>query len=376
MTTPALKVLFLTRYPYEGASSRYRVYQYLPHLRALGVRCEQQCFMDSRMYRRYFSHGGSLKKAWLMLRAIVCRLKVLMRFREYDIIYMQRELFPVAPPLFERYMKKRGAVLFFDYDDALFINKPSRFNPIATFLRSPDKTFELFGLVDLVVAGNDWLRDKAAAHGAHAVTLEVAEDTDRIAMHAPHANDKPVTIGWLGSTTTVKYLRIIEPVLQRIAADYPEVRFEFMGGGDFHMEGVPWEAHAWSLEDELLALSRFDIGLMPLPDDEWARGKSGGKARTYMAAGVVPVCSAIGYNLQLMEHGRTGFLCSSEDDWYSAIATLIGDGALRQTIAVQARADVRNRFSPAGQALKMRMLFDEALRPPAASVGNGVIRAE
>ncbi|MCB1687607.1 MAG: glycosyltransferase family 4 protein [Halioglobus sp.] len=371
MTARPLKVLFLTRYPYEGASSRYRVYQYLPHLQALGVHCDQQSFMDSRMYSRYFSHGGSVWKAWLMFRAIIRRIGVLLRFRDYDIIYMQRELFPVAPPLFERYMKRRGAVMFFDYDDALFINKPSRFNPVATFLRSPDKIFELFGLVDRVVAGNDWLRDTAARHGAHAVTLEVAEDTDRIAMHAQHTNDKPLTIGWLGSTSTVKYLRIIAPVLERIAADYPEVRFELMGGGDFCIEGVPFKASAWSLEEELAALARFDIGLMPLPDEDWARGKSGGKARTYMAAGVVPVCSAIGYNLQLVDHGRTGYLCRDAEEWYTAITTLLGDPQLRQSIAVQARAEVVSRFSPSGQALRMRALFDDALA--ARATGDGVV---
>ncbi|CAA0090413.1 Uncharacterised protein [Halioglobus japonicus] len=370
MNKRPLKVLFLTRYPYEGASSRYRVYQYVAHLEALGVRCDQQSFMDSEMYRRFFSHGGAIGKAWLMGKAIVKRLQVLLRFGAYDIIYMQRELFPIAPPLFERYMKKRGAILFFDYDDALFINKPSRFTPIATFLRSPDKTYELFGLVDCVVAGNDWLRDKALDYGAHAVTLEVAEDTDRISMHAKHSNDKPVTIGWLGSTTTVKYLRVIEPVLWRIAEANPGVKFELMGGGDFHMERVPWEASAWSLEGELAALSRFDIGLMPLPDEDWARGKSGGKARTYMAAGVVPVCSAIGYNLQLVHHGSTGYLCSTEDEWFASITMLINNPELRQAIAEQARADVEHRFSPSRQALKMRELFDDALHVRAASGGG------
>tara|TARA_R110002049_G_scaffold40192_13_gene122720 strand:+ start:2984 stop:4108 length:1125 start_codon:yes stop_codon:yes gene_type:complete len=361
LTRRAIKVLFLTRYPYEGASSRYRVYQYVPHLEALGVRCDQQSFMDTQMYRRYFSHGGALQKAWLMCKAIVKRMKVLLRFRDYDIIYMQRELFPLAPPLAERYMRKRGAVLFFDYDDALFINKPSRFTPIATYLRSPDKTLALFGMVDCVVAGNDWLRDKALRHGAHAVTLEVAEDTDRISMHAKHSNDRPVTIGWLGSTTTVKYLRVIAPALKRIAAANPDVNFELMGGGDLHMDGVPWKAAPWSLEDELAALSRFDIGLMPLPDEDWARGKSGGKARTYMAAGVVPVCSAIGYNRQLIHHGRTGYLCNTEEEWFASLTMLINDPGLRQSIAERARADVRQRFAPARQALRMRELFDDAL---------------
>ncbi len=370
MSTAPLKVLFLTRYPYEGASSRYRVYQYVPHLELLGVNCVTQGFMDAEMYQCYFTPGAIGRKAWLMLKAIAGRLKVLMRFRDYDIIYMQRELFPMAPPWCERYMRRRGAVLFFDYDDALFINKPSRFNPMASFLRSPGKTLELFGLAHCVVAGNDWLRDVAASHGARAVTLEVAEDTDRITMHSPHSNDESVTIGWLGSTSTVKYLGRIAPVLKRIADEYPNVSFEIMGGGEFPMEGVPWKTSAWSLEGELDALSRFDIGLMPLPDEEWAKGKSGGKARTYMAAGVVPVCSAIGYNLELIHHGSTGYLCSDAQDWYATITTLINNPELRQKVAVRARADVVTRFSPASQAAKMRALFDDVLSARTVS-GSG-----
>ncbi len=357
MNDERLHVLFLTRYPRRGASSRYRVFQYLPYLEALGVRCEVQSFMDDAMYRLSSQPGKTGRKLIASLRACARRLAALRRWREYDVIYMQRELLPFGPPLIERWMKHRGAVLFFDYDDALFIKKPSRYNPIATWLRSPAKTLEIFRLVDCVVAGNDWLRDAAAAEGANAVTLEVAEDTARVPMHAPHSNDRPVTIGWLGSPSTVKYLHLIAPVLRRLAADFPDLRFEIMGGGDFAMEGVPWTLGDWSFEGELEALARFDIGLMPLPLEDWAKGKSGGKARTYMAAGVVPVCTAIGYNLELIRDGETGFLCLTEGDWEDVLRHLIDDAGLRNRVAAAARADVEERFAPAQQAARLHRLL-------------------
>lgn len=357
-----LKVLFLTRYPFEGASSRYRVYQYIKHLEAEGVTCDVTSFMDREMYQLSFQPGQTVKKAWATLKATIHRAVKLWHWRKYDIIYMQRELFPFGPPLAERYMKARGGVLFFDYDDALFIKKPSRYNPLATLLRSSDKTFEIFKLVDCVVAGNDWLRDAAIEHGARGVTVEVAEDTDRIAMHPGHSNDRQVTIGWLGSKSTVKYLRFIEPVLKELAAKHDNVRFEIMGGGEFEMGGVPWELHDWSLDGELAALARYDIGLMPLPMEDWAKGKSGGKARTYMAAGVVPVVAAIGYNLELIRDGETGFLCRTEADWETTLSRLIDDPDLRQRVANAARADVEARFAPAGQAAILRDLFDDVLK--------------
>lgn len=361
MSDATLRVLFLTRYPLAGASSRYRVFQYLPHLRARGVHCEVQSFMDDDMYRLSTQPGRSARKIAATLRACLRRLATLLRWREYDIVYMQRELLPFGPPWVERWLKRRGAVLFYDYDDALFIGKASRYSPLATLLRSPGKTLRLFSLVDCVVAGNDWLRDVALEHGGRAVTLEVAEDTGRIPMHAPHGNDRPVTIGWLGSPSTAKYLNLVAPALREIARRHPDVRFEMVGGGEFAMDGVPWQSTEWSLDRELQALARFDIGLMPLPQEDWARGKSGGKARTYMAAGVVPVCTAIGYNLELIRDGETGFLCRDESQWVETLTRLVEDPRLRQSVAVAARADVERRFAPARQAGALFDLLHDAL---------------
>lgn len=356
-----MKVLFLTRYPENGASSRYRVFQYLPHLSELGVDCTVQSFMDAGLYDLSTKPGRTVAKLLATVRSVCRRLAALWHWRRYDVIYLQRELFPFGPPLVERWLRRRGAVLIFDYDDALFIKKASRYNPLATFFRAPEKTLEVFRLVRLVVAGNDWLRDQAVAHGAKAVTVEVAEDTARYVDREVSPLSQQVTIGWLGSASTVKYLKLIEPVLQRIHQRYPHVRFELMGGGDFEMSGVPWELSSWSLDAEVKALARFDIGLMPLPDEDWAMGKSGGKARTYMAAGAVPVCSAIGYNLELIEHGRTGLLCETLEDWERALTSLILDAEMRRVIAINARKEVAVRFSPRSQAEKIKLALEDAL---------------
>ena len=357
-----MRVLFLTRYPIEGASSRYRVFQYLPHLQSLGVEADVQSFMDKSLYQLSLSNGKTATKIIATVFAVARRLFTLRRWRHYDILYLQRELFPFGGPIIERWLKRRGAVLFYDYDDALFIKKASRYNKIATKFRSENKTIELFCLVNCVVAGNNWLRDSAIEAGAaHAMTLEVAEDLVRIPMHSPHTNETPVTIGWLGSPSTVKYLRFIEPVLQQIANDHPDVQWEIMGGGDFSMEGVEWRNSIWSLDAELDALARFDIGLMPLPPEDWAKGKSGGKARTYMAAGVVPVVSAIGYNLELLRHSETGFLCTTDADWSMALTRLITDAVLRQKQAAAARADVEMRFNPTIISADMVRFFEEVL---------------
>ena len=201
-----IKILFLTRYPASGASSRYRVFQYLPYLETMGFDCEVQSFMDEPMYRLSLSSGRTAKKILLTISALFKRLLTLRRWKDFDIIYLQRELFPFGPPLVERLLSKTGKVLFFDYDDALFIKKASRYNPIATLFRSPEKTLEMFRLVDCVVAGNDWLKDAAINAGGRAVTFEVAEDTKRFPPRTTERSEPVTTIGWLGSPSTVKYL--------------------------------------------------------------------------------------------------------------------------------------------------------------------------
>ena len=356
-----MKVLFLTRYPLEGASSRYRVFQYIPHLEARGVECVTSSFMSKKMYALTFQKGKYIRKIGHTALAIFQRLKALSAYKSYDIIYMQRELFPFAPVYFEKYLKRKKTKLIFDYDDALFISQKSRFNPVMNFLTPKNKIYDIFECADCVLAGNDYLRDVARDYAPRAETLEVAEDTHRIKLRPPHSNDKRITIGWLGSTSTVKYLELIHDALKRIIRAYPYTDFEIVGGGDFELDGITFSHTAWSLNAELEALNRFDIGIMPLPVQEWSKGKSGGKARTYMAAGIPPVVQKIGYNVDLIKHGETGFLVETEEDWYETITLLLENPNLRQKIGEAARNDVITRFSPNLIAERMHIILEDVL---------------
>ena len=349
----------------EGASSRYRVYQYLPYLEASGVNFHVSSFMSEKMYRKSFTSGNYLSKIYLSVLATIRRFWVLRTYSQYNVIYMQRELLPFGPPIFERLLKKSNTKLIFDYDDALFIHKNSTYNTAASFLRSAHKTTEIFKVVHCVLAGNSYLRDKAREYCDQAITFEVAEDNGRITQRPSHTNTKDVTIGWLGSTSTVKYTKLISKTLLKIHKKYPEVQFVFMGGDpDYEISGLPIRHMTWSLDNELKALKIFDIGIMPLPNEEWSKGKSGRKARTYMTAGVVAVCTGVGYNLELIEHGVTGFLCNDEEQWYNALSLAIEDSGLRQDIANNARAYVVDRFDLEKQALKLRdILFSVANAP-------------
>lgn len=355
-----LTVLFLTRYPLEGASSRYRVYQYLPYLSECGIEYKVSSFMNLKMYRLTFSRGSPVKKYGFLIGAIFKRLFIVFRFFRFDIIYMQRELLPFGPPLLEYLLRLTGKKLVYDYDDALFINKTSQFNRLASFFKGKTRQFAIFKASHCVLAGNDYLRDVAKQFCLNSITFEVAEDTDRILPGKKSTNPDRIVIGWLGSKTTVKYLANIRDPLIRLHRSYPQIEFHIVGGDQrFYIDGLPIQHFEWSLEGELEALKAFDIGIMPLPIEEWSKGKSGGKARTYMAAGVVPVVTAIGYNLQLIQHKKTGFLCENDDDWFNFISHLVDNDDFRIRVGKNARKYVIEHFNVKKQSQKMaEILWD------------------
>lgn len=340
-----MKVLFLTKYPPAGASSRYRVFQYLPYLDAAGVDYRVQSFMNPAMYALSQRPGHALRKSLHAAAALTRRLAALWRCGRYDLIFLQRECLPLGPPLMERLFRRWRIPTIFDYDDALFLVKPSTYNGFADGLRSGARTREILRLVDCVLAGNDWLRARAVDAGAAAArTLHVAEDLARCVRRPAHAGTA-TTIGWLGSPSTEKYLELLRAPLRALCRRHPQLRLLVVGGGAFADPEIPVEHRRWDYAREVADLHEFDIGLMPLPLEDWSLGKSGGKARTYMAAGVPAVCTGIGFNLELIRDGETGFLVREPADWEAALERLIGDAALRERVAAAARTEVEQRYS-------------------------------
>jgi len=339
-----MKVLFLTKYPPAGASSRYRVFQYLPYVEAAGIDYRVQCFMSPAMYALTQRPGHALRKSLHAAAALARRLAALWRCGRYDLIFLQRECLPLGPPLMERLFRRWRIPTIFDYDDALFIVKPSTYNGFADGLRSGARTREILRLADCVLAGNDWLRARAAEVGATARTLHVAEDLARFRRRPAH-HGAATTLGWLGSPSTEKSLDLLRAPLRALCRRHPQLRLLVVGGGAFADPEIPVEHRAWDYAREVADLHAFDIGLMPLPPEDWSLGKSGGKARTYMAAGVPAVCTGIGFNCELIRDGATGFLVRDAADWETALEGLIDDAALRERIAIAARAEVEQRYS-------------------------------
>jgi len=344
-----MRVLFLTKYPRSGASSRYRVYQYLPYLRQEGVQFDVSPFYSERAYGLIYRRGHLWRKVAGVLAGVLRRLRDAWRVRRYDIVFCQREALPFGPLWFERRVRACKVPLIFDYDDALYIFKPSISTPLSDKLKDPGRIPRILSKSTAVFAGNDYLRDQAANWCRDSRTVLVAEDTQRVSRRPEHSEKKQLVLGWLGSPSTEKYLQLIrrplEQLAQHLAAKGQGMELRVIGGGRFHSRVFPVKHAPWHLESEIDELRQCDIGLMPLPDEEWSQGKSGGKARTYMAAGVPAVVSDVGFNRQLIENGRTGFLCATDEQWLQALQRLSQSAALRENIAQAARAEVERKHS-------------------------------
>jgi glycosyltransferase involved in cell wall biosynthesis len=176
---------------------------------------------------------------------------------------------------------------------------------------------------------------------------------------APHPRDDgKVVIGWVGSDTTAPYLLMIREALERLTRRHPQVEIQVVGGTRMPLEMPNLVSRRWALEDELETLRGFDIGIMPMPDSEWTRGKCGFKALLYMSVGVPPVCSPVGVTNDIIHDGINGLLATSTDEWVDKLSRLIEDGALRRQMGRSGRLTVEERFSLSSQAPR----FLEALR--------------
>ena len=341
-----MKILFITPYPIEGPSSRYRVWQYLPYLEKAGLHCRVSSLLTSQVFSIFYKKGYLLSKILILIKGFFKRLFLLPMVSTYDVVFIQKEAFPFGPPFFEKLIKLFNKNVIFDYDDAIYLPQTSEGNRIFQFLKSPNKAQKVIQSGKLIFAGNRILADYAKQFNANVEIIPTTIDTN---FYKPIENSKvkdPVVIGWIGSQTTALYLLEVEEPLNNIKKRFgKKVRIIIIGGGTFRFQKLEAEYKLWKMKDELAELQNFDIGIMPLPDDEWTRGKCGFKALLYMSVGIPAVCSAVGVNREIISHEKNGFLIESKTDWESVFACLIEDGELRKRTGKSARERIVDHFS-------------------------------
>jgi glycosyltransferase involved in cell wall biosynthesis len=330
-----VRVLFLTRYTGTGPSSRYRVVQFLPFLDREGIAWEMHPLVDDRYLVARFA-GASTGPFYLAGRALRRALDLL-RSGRFDVVFVQKELFPGAPPLAEELLARAGRRVILDVDDAIHLPYRNR-----ALLR--EKIPRAMACASAVLVGNRWLADYARAFNPQTLLLPTVVDAARFtpAAHAP-ANAKPV-VGWIGSPETVRYLWGVRDALARVHARVP-FELRVIGAAAEPVAGVEATFHPWSLESEADALRGLDVGIMPLPDDEWARGKCSLKLLQYMSAGLPTVSSPRGSVEEIVSDGDNGFIARDTTAWEARLTELLSDAALRVRMGHDARAWLVEHYS-------------------------------
>jgi glycosyltransferase involved in cell wall biosynthesis len=354
-----MRILALTKYGPRAASTRQRIMIYEPALRACGMQIDYDPLLDDdHIMRLSLGRGTSLVQ---VARAYLHRLRTLLAARHYDLLWINYELFPYLPWV-ERLAAWSGRPYVLDYDDATFHTYDSA--PRAVVRRVlGGKLAPLLGGAKAVVCGNAYLQDYAAHYAARTLVIPTVVDTDRYeALPTPRDVDKPVTIGWIGSPTTWANVRPLLPMLARVCREH-RLRFLAVGAGAAAsgdcFDGL--ELHDWTEAGEVRDVQAMDIGIMPLLDQPFERGKCGYKLIQYMACGLPVVASPIGVNSDIVDEGKHGLLVSSEEQWEAALVTLIRDPDLRRRMGAAGRERAVERYSLQSQAPRLVALLQSLM---------------
>jgi glycosyltransferase involved in cell wall biosynthesis len=328
-----MKVLFLTQTCELGPSSRYRVYQLLPELQKLGVECDVSPAIDDALYRRlYLGSSGRTARAAAFSAAWRRRRADLEQVNDFDAVLVQKGVFPGLYSGFEKKLAARKPLVF-DFDDAIWLPRVGGSRILQSFHREA-AVQDVLRCARAVIAGNDFLAEYASRFNK---TVTVVPSSISLEDYPPAPNSN--LVGWIGSRTTLPYLKPLKPAFDALGIT-PRV----IASGKPSQLGFETEFRPWRLETERNELSQLGIGVAPLPDTPWERGKCGVKILQYMACGIPVVASPIGVNAKIILHGVNGLLATHIEDWEPALQSLITDPKLRQQLGTAGRQTVEKRF--------------------------------
>ena len=338
--TVSRRLLLLTRHGALGSSSRLRLMAYQPWLEQAGFRVEVSPLFDDAYLQSLYSTGRAQRGN--VLQAYLRRLRTLFTLRDYGLLWIEKELFPFLPGSVDQLLQHLGAPYVVDYDDATF-HRYDQHRSVVVRVLLGRRLIPLLRGASLVTAGNAYLADYARRAGAADVREfpTVVDIADYAVDSAPKGDE--VRVGWIGSPSTAQYLGLVRGPLRQLAAELP-VRLVVIGAREIPKMDVPVEFHDWSADRESALLGTLHLGIMPLRDGPWERGKCGYKLIQYMACGKPVIASPVGVN-PVIATPAVGLLAADESEWLTALRTLASDLALRRKLGRAGRKVVETDYS-------------------------------
>lgn len=351
-------ILFVVPYVFDLApGQRFRYEQYLDILKENGFSYTLAPFLDEKTNDILYDEGKKGKKITGVLKGFLRRLRLLSGLGKYDYIFIFREASPIGPPFFEWFVTRilRKKVIY-DFDDAIWLPNTSEQNSMAASLKWHHKVEKICRWSYKVSAGNEYLADFARQYAKKVVVNPTTIDTEGMHKPSPGNKNETFTIGWTGSHSTMFYIDPMVPVLDKLAEKF-QFRLLVISNQppDFtrpYLDFVPWDKAS-----EITDLQKMHVGMMPLSDDKWARGKCGFKALQYMALKIPAIVSPVGVNTKIVDHGVNGFICGSDDEWEQAFRQFLENPDLIGEMAEACRKKIVENYSVKSNTQNFLELF-------------------
>lgn len=340
------KILFVCPYPRNVApSQRLKFEQYYQHFTQAGYEVETSSFINNAFWKIIYKPGNFLKKTAYTLSGYFERLYYLFRLSRYDIVYIHLWVTPFGAPVFEWLYRKLAKRVVYDIDDLIYLGDvKSKAHPIVNLIKGRRKPLFLMKTADHVITCTPYLDSFVRKFNSHTTDISSTINTVIYKPRQDYAVKDKFIIGWSGSHSTSKYLHLLDNVFKDLATTH-SFKLLVMGDPYFSIDGVEVEALPWKEQYEVEVISRFDVGVYPLPDEEWVLGKSGLKALQYMAIGLPTVATDIGTIRRIITDGENGFLVRSDEDWKQVLVKLMLDQQIREDMGKKAAITVEEAYS-------------------------------
>lgn len=367
-----MRVLALMPALYDTSpGQRYRLEQWDPLLRERGVEITYEPFEDPELHALLYKPGLLGKKLQLVTRGLRRRLSLVGQVKDYDLVYILREAALLGPPVFEKLIHQRRVPIVFDFDDAIFVSYRSPSNGYLSYLKFASKTKTICGIASHVMVGNPYLAEYARQVNDQVTVIPTTIDTEKYRVPPRKEKNGPIVIGWTGSYSTVQHLDTLRGALKKLA-EKESFRLRVIGTPSYECAPVDVEAMPWRADTELEDLGAIDIGVMPLPDDRWSKGKCGLKALQFMALGIPTVCSPVGVNTEIIQDDQNGFIAGTEDEWVEKLSRLLRSEELRQRLGDAGRVTVEQKYSAITQTPRVYEIFKSVICDASVPVGSAV----
>jgi len=342
-----MRVIFFTKYTRNGASSRLRSYQYSSYLSSAGLECIYYPLHSDKYLQLLYSKKPRLFEAAL---SYLYRLKVIISLKKSDIIIIEKELFPYAPPFFECLLSRFGFKFIVDYDDAIHHNYDKNKNFVIRLLLG-NKIIRVMKYAKYVVVGNEYLYEYAKNNAIFNLIKIPTVIDEKKYFYKNNKNNK-VNIGWIGTPVTSKFLAVLLPLFQKINKEF-NIDFTFVGARQEDFEYNFIKCVDWCEDSEVKDIQGFDIGIMPLGNSFFEKGKCGYKLIQYMACGIPVVASSVGENNIIIDHSENGYLADSNEGWSDFLIQLISNKTLRYNFGQKGLKKINQNYTILSQGPRL-----------------------